>query len=138
MKKVVSLSPAETIDIASDWAKNLTVGSKVSLLGDLGAGKTHFVKGLAQGLGIDATVKSPTYTLVRHYEGQDITLYHFDFYRLEGNEVLDMEQIEHALEDNKGIFVFEWGSRFQDDILKPDFEVTFSLLSATEREIVLP
>src|SRR5919109_3484259 len=77
-------SPEETRDRAADLGKRLEPGDVLLLAGDLGAGKTTFVKGLAAGLGIDpGEVSSPTFTLLHEYRGGRLTLYHADLYRLE-------------------------------------------------------
>ena len=82
-----SASPEETRLIASEFS--LSAGTVLSLIGDLGAGKTEFVKGLAIGLGIDNEVTSPTFTVVHEYRGGRLPLFHLDFYRLNEERELD-------------------------------------------------
>ena len=82
MRKYISRSEAETIKIAEDFAKELKSGDVIALMGDLGAGKTAFVKGVAAAFGAEGSVSSPTFTVVNEYNG-DIDIYHFDAYRLE-------------------------------------------------------
>src|SRR5579864_6094361 len=87
MATIISESPAETLETGRAFARTLRPGDVVALCGELGAGKTHFVKGLALGLGIDAAVSSPTFTLIHEYTGGDsLPLYHLDLYRLDSEE----------------------------------------------------
>lgn len=96
---------------ARQLAGELKPGAVLALVGDLGAGKTHFVKGLARGLGSKAAVSSPTFTLVHEYTDGACPLYHFDFYRVENlEEVLAIGWDEYL--DAAGIVVVEWADRF--------------------------
>ncbi|HEX5035847.1 MAG TPA: tRNA (adenosine(37)-N6)-threonylcarbamoyltransferase complex ATPase subunit type 1 TsaE [bacterium] len=85
MKKHVSKSASQTANIAADFGRTLKPGRVIGLIGDLGAGKTTFVQGLARGLGIDPDyyVNSPTFTLINEYRGQGSDLIHVDLYRIE-------------------------------------------------------
>ncbi len=104
---VTSGSPAETRALAGRLATLVRPGDVVLLVGPLGAGKTEFTKGLAQALGVDELVMSPTFLLARRYEGR-IPLVHVDVYRLEvGTEVLDLGLDDLAGDD--GVIVVEWG-----------------------------
>jgi tRNA threonylcarbamoyladenosine biosynthesis protein TsaE len=106
----VTHSEAETSAIASDLARSLTVGAIVLLSGDLGAGKTAFVRGLAEGLGIDpGLVSSPTFTLIQEYRGGRLPLHHVDLYRLRSIEVDDLGLDELTLEG--GVTAIEWPDR---------------------------
>ena len=78
----ISNNPEETFKIAAAFAAGLRIGDVVTLNGDLGAGKTAFTKGLAEGLGISDCISSPTFTIINCYEGR-VPLYHFDVYRIE-------------------------------------------------------
>lgn len=80
--KYISRSPEETEKIAYNLARNLVGGELITLDGDLGAGKTAFVRGLAQGLGITDNISSPTFTIVNEYRKGKIPLFHFDVYRI--------------------------------------------------------
>ena len=81
MKKYISNSAADTQKIAAELVNTLTPGSVICMYGDLGAGKTAFVQGMAVALGIDEPVTSPTFTIVNEYYGK-MPLYHFDVYRI--------------------------------------------------------
>ena len=107
----ISHSPAETIALARTLATTLRRGDVLALSGDLGAGKTHFVKGLAAGLGAAASVTSPTFTLLHEYPGGHLPLYHFDFYRLDdADEALKIGLDEYL--DGDGACVIEWAEKF--------------------------
>ena len=92
-------------------AATLRRGDVLALCGDLGAGKTHFVKGIATGLQSDAPVTSPTFTLIHEYLGGRLPVYHFDFYRLEDeDEALKIGLDEYL--DGDGVCVIEWADKF--------------------------
>jgi tRNA threonylcarbamoyladenosine biosynthesis protein TsaE len=107
---VDSRSESDTVAAGRDLGRTLTPGTTVLLYGELGAGKTAFVRGLADGLGLDPDqVSSPTFTIVQEYRGSNITLQHVDLYRLNPTEVTDI-----ALEDLVGantIIAIEWAER---------------------------
>ena len=84
----ITNSPEETEELGRRLAAVLTPGSVVAYTGDLGAGKTAFTRGLARGLGIEGGVTSPTFTIVNEYEGGRMPMFHFDMYRLGGEEEL--------------------------------------------------
>lgn len=103
-------SERETIAAAREVAAQLRAGDIVELIGDLGAGKTAFVRGLAEGLGIDpGEVSSPTFTLIQEYSGGRLPLYHVDLYRLEAIEVDDLGLDELTMEG--GVTAIEWPDR---------------------------
>ena len=111
MATFTSNSAAETIAFARAWTQALVPNDVVALVGDLGAGKTHFVKGLLQGLESAEEATSPTFTLVHEYRGGRLPLFHFDFYRL--NQLSEIAEIgfDDYLDDG-GIAVIEWADRF--------------------------
>jgi tRNA threonylcarbamoyladenosine biosynthesis protein TsaE len=103
-------SEAETSALANQFARSLTAGAVILLSGDLGAGKTAFVRGLAEGLGIDpGLVSSPTFTLIQEYRGGRLPLHHVDLYRLRSIEVDDLGLDELTLE--AGVTAIEWPDR---------------------------
>ena len=107
MKKYVSKTIEDTYALAKTIADTL-VGNEIILLdGDLGAGKTTFTKGLARALGIDATVTSPTFTLMKTYHGGRLCLYHFDLYRVHNPEELQELGFDEYF-DCGGVCVIEW------------------------------
>jgi tRNA threonylcarbamoyladenosine biosynthesis protein TsaE len=113
-----SESPDETRLIASEFARSLPAGTTLSLVGDLGAGKTEFVKGLAIGLGAGNEVTSPTFTIVHEYRGGRLVLFHMDFYRLNEERELDEVGFDDYLMAG-GVYAIEWGDRFPNR-LPPD------------------
>jgi len=113
MTDIKVTSENETMAFAQQLAMDLQPGTVLGLVGDLGAGKTHFVKGLARGLGSDAAISSPTFTLVHEYESGSCPLYHFDFYRVDQLEEIVAIGWEEYL-DETGIIVVEWADRFPE------------------------
>ena len=111
MATFTSNSVEETIAFARDWAQNLQPNDVVALVGDLGAGKTHFVKGLLQGLGSAEEATSPTFTLVHEYRRGRLPVFHFDFYRLKERAEIDEIGFDEYLEEG-GVTVIEWADRF--------------------------
>ena len=124
---VITNSPEETEEFALKFASSLQGGEVILMQGDLGAGKTTFIRGLAQGLGIDdpSEVSSPSYTLINEYIG-DKTLIHIDLYRLND----DQEVIELALEDqldDNSVLAIEWGEKLPEEfgkMIRLRFEIT--------------
>ena len=104
----------------------LQAGDVLILTGDLGAGKTTFTKGLALGLGISQMIKSPTYTIVREYEGR-LPLYHLDVYRIEGDaDSIDLDEFLFG----GGVTVIEWGHLLGEDL--PDSYLELEILKEAE------
>lgn len=116
----------QTQKIACRLGESLKEGDVIALLGDLGAGKTVFTKGLAQGLGIEAPVTSPTFTLVREYQGR-LPLYHIDAYRLTSAEEAELSGIGEYFE-REGIVVVEWAQNIWELIPAEALEVSISQL----------
>lgn len=111
----VTRSEAETAAVATELAGRLRPGDVVLLAGNLGAGKTAFVRGLAAGLGVDPDeVSSPTFTLIHEYKGGRLALYHADLYRLERAATEDLGLEELGVAD--GILAIEWPDRLSHDI----------------------
>lgn len=134
MVSTISRSVEATITFGHAFAAGVREGDVLALSGDLGAGKTHFVKGLAAGLGVAAPVTSPTFTLLHEYPDGRLPLFHFDFYRLESaEEVLAIGLDDYFLED--GVVVIEWAEKFRALLPKHTRWLEFRLLSETEREI---
>ena len=111
MASTISANADATIAHGHALAATLRRGDVLALSGDLGAGKTHFVKGLAAGLGTTSNVTSPTFTLIHEYLSGRLPLYHFDFYRLDdADEALKIGLDEYL--DGDGVCVVEWGDKF--------------------------
>src|SRR5580692_6203901 len=109
----ISHSPAETEALGESWGRAATKGLVIALSGDLGAGKTQLVKGLARGLGVTSRVHSPSFTLVNEYAGGRLRLFHLDLYRLETPGQILWAGIEEFLKP-EGVTVIEWAERIYD------------------------
>lgn len=120
----ISKNYEETQKIASDFAKTLKSGDVICMYGDLGAGKTAFVQGLAKGLQIHEPITSPTFTIVNEYEGS-LPLYHFDVYRIaDSDEMYEIGYEEYI--DGDGVSVIEWAELISDILPDDRYEVTVS------------
>ena len=114
MEKVIeTYSPEETLEIGKLLGENAAPGEVYALIGDLGAGKTVFTKGFAQGLGIEEPVNSPTFTILQIYEEGRIPLYHFDVYRIEEPEEMEEVGFDEYI-DGDGVCLIEWAGRIGD------------------------
>jgi tRNA threonylcarbamoyladenosine biosynthesis protein TsaE len=113
---IYTASEAETSDAGERLAATLQAGAVVLLTGELGAGKTAFVRGLARGLGASADdVSSPTFTLIQEYRGGQATLHHVDLYRLAAAEIADLGLDE--LISGADVVAIEWADRWRE---RPD------------------
>lgn len=132
-----SRSPEETRRIGACLAGELRAGDVVGVSGELGAGKTCLVQGLARGLGIDprTPVTSPTFTLVGEYAGR-VPLRHADFYRVESYQRLDDCGFDDLF-DGRGVVVVEWPERFPDALPAERLEVSIAIRGERERELRL-
>ena len=130
----ISNSAAETEEIGRQFAKNLTTGSVLALTGELGSGKTQFVKGLVAGLGSTAAITSPTFTIVHEYPGGRLPVYHFDFFRLQDRQSITRLGLDDYFFGN-GVCVIEWADRFPDLIPANARWISFELKSENERTI---
>jgi tRNA threonylcarbamoyladenosine biosynthesis protein TsaE len=115
MATSISHSPTETAALGDTWGRTAQNGLVIALSGDLGAGKTQLVKGLARGLGFTGRVHSPTFTLVNVYTGGRLTLFHLDLYRLETKGQVLSAGIEEYLRP-EGVAVIEWAERWFGDV----------------------
>ena len=133
---LISRSPDQTRVVAADFARTLIAGSVVKLVGDLGSGKTEFVKGLATGLNCQNAVTSPTFTLVHEYRGGRLPLFHMDLYRLNQEAELDEIGFEDYLRAG-GICAIEWADKFADRMPRDSVEVVLTILENNTRRIAL-
>jgi tRNA threonylcarbamoyladenosine biosynthesis protein TsaE len=113
MATFISHSPADTEALGEKFGRAARRGWVIALSGDLGAGKTQFVRGVARGLEIPARVHSPTFTLVNEYGGGRLKLFHLDLYRLETAEQILSAGVEEFLSPD-GVAVIEWAERIYD------------------------
>ena len=135
--EVVSKSPAETEAFGEQWGRAAISGWVFALSGDLGAGKTQLVRGLARGLGVMTRVHSPTFTLVNEYSGGRLKLFHLDLYRLETPEQIHSAGIEEFLQP-AGISVIEWSERISPEDWQgvKRRQVRIVVINELERQIV--
>ncbi|MBO5092457.1 MAG: tRNA (adenosine(37)-N6)-threonylcarbamoyltransferase complex ATPase subunit type 1 TsaE [Clostridia bacterium] len=133
MKQVFhTYSPEETEKIASEFALTINSGKSefIAMYGDLGVGKTAFVRGLASILAPTARVKSPTFTIVNEYKGGKIPFYHFDVYRINDDDELYAMGFDDYVQ--KGICVIEWSENIPDSIPSDAYKVTIERVSDNE------
>jgi tRNA threonylcarbamoyladenosine biosynthesis protein TsaE len=131
----ISNSPAETEAIGRQVAENIGVGSVLALKGDLGSGKTLFVKGVVNGLGSSADVTSPTFTILHEYRGGGrLPVYHFDLFRVENPQALARLGFDEYFFGD-GISVIEWADRFPEFVPEQARWILFEIKSETHRAI---
>jgi tRNA threonylcarbamoyladenosine biosynthesis protein TsaE len=131
-----SASVAETEAAGMRVARKIRAGDVLALAGDLGSGKTQFVKGLVKGLGCAEVVTSPTFTLLHEYRGGPFPIYHFDFYRIENLAALRAIGFDETIFGN-GVSVIEWADRFAGAIPSHAHWIKFAILSVDQRQIDL-
>ena len=134
-KRIITRSEAETAAVGRELAPTLAAGDVVLLYGDLGAGKTAFVRGLAEGLGVPpAEVSSPTFTLVQEYRGGRVMLVHVDLYRLNDPRELDDLGLDEIAED--GVLAIEWAEKLSRPI-EEAIEVRFEHAGDDTRHLAI-
>ncbi len=134
MASIISQSVAETFECGRLLGESLKGGEILVLSGDLGAGKTHLIKGIAAGLGHLEEVTSPTFTLIHEYLGGRLPLYHFDFYRLESPD----DALGIGLDDylsSSAVVAIEWGEKFRELLPADALWITLRALDGDRREI---
>lgn len=125
-------SPEETENIAYEFALTLEEGKSefIAMYGDLGVGKTAFVRGLAKALAPSARVKSPTFTIVNEYKGGKIPFYHFDVYRISDDDELYAMGFDDYTQN--GICVIEWSENIPDSIPSDAYKITIERIIDNE------
>jgi len=138
----ISRSPEDTFALGEAWGRAVASGWVIGLTGDLGAGKTQLVKGIAHGLGIGRRVSSPTFALVNEYNSGRLPLFHLDLYRLDEPEQVTAAGLESYLSNPAGVAVVEWIERWlgrdeNSSAVFPDRfrRVWIETVNATERRI---
>ena len=124
MKRFTTTSPEETRSLGREIAKTLTPGAILALAGDLGCGKTAFVKGVVDAFGDGDEVTSPTFTLVNEYQGS-IPVYHFDVYRLENPSIEECDWMDDYFFAD-GICLIEWADNIRDVLPEHTIRIAFS------------
>ena len=136
MATFISNNPAETEAIGQRFAKDVDTGSILALKGELGSGKTQFVKGLVAGLGSGAAVTSPTFTILHEYSSGRFPVYHFDFFRLEDRQSVARLGLDDYFFGD-GVSVIEWADRFPEFIPGQARWILFEIKSENTRAITL-
>jgi tRNA threonylcarbamoyladenosine biosynthesis protein TsaE len=132
---ITTRSPDETVAWGRAFAARLRAGDVVALTGELGAGKTCLVKGIAAGLGVNAPVTSPTFTLIHEYKGK-IPVYHVDLYRLESpSEVLAIGILDYF--GGNGVCIIEWAEKVAEMLPSDAWRITIEIKSPDQRTITL-
>jgi len=135
-KNFTTKSPEETIALGERLGHQLKGGDTVCLTGDLGGGKTHFAKGIAEGLGIVETIISPTFVLMRVYDrGEAPNLYHLDLYRIKNEEELEPMDLDDIIGSDKAIVVMEWPENIRAVIPENAIWITFKYIDEKTRSI---
>jgi len=138
MKEHTTRSPEETVELGRQLASQLHSPMLVLLRGDLGAGKTTLVKGIAEGFHAakQEDVTSPTFTLVHEYRAAKVILYHIDLYRIDTQKELDTLALDDLMDDDS-ILLIEWGEKFARFRDERDVEITFERVGENERRIAI-
>ena len=134
MATCISNSPDETVAFGRRFAENLKPGDVLALTGDLGSGKTQFVKGLAAGIGAATPATSPTFTLIHEYSGGRLPIYHFDFFRVEDRQSAERLGLDDYFFGD-GVSVIEWADKFSDVIPENALWISFETKSEMQRAI---
>ncbi|MGZ4985147.1 MAG: tRNA (adenosine(37)-N6)-threonylcarbamoyltransferase complex ATPase subunit type 1 TsaE [Chthoniobacterales bacterium] len=131
----ISHSPEETARAGFECATRARMRDVFGLTGDLGAGKTQFVKGFVAGMGSLAEVTSPTFTLIHEYSGGRLPVYHIDFYRIQSAQELVRLGLDEYV-DGDGVCIIEWADRFRNLLPERTKWISLKVRSETEREII--
>jgi len=132
----ISNSPDETESFGRQFAGNVKRGDLLALTGELGSGKTQFVKGLVAGLGATTPATSPTFTLIHEYSGGRLPIYHFDFFRIEDRQSAERLGLDEYFFGD-GVSVIEWADRFPDLIPENARWISFATKFETQRAIIV-
>ena len=138
-QEYITHSAEETVAVGRELAPTLREMRMVILRGDLGAGKTTLVKGIAEGLEAASKddVTSPTFTLIHEYRGSEVTLYHVDLYRIDTPRELDTLGLDELFAQERSLVVIEWGEKFPRLVAECDAEIRIERRAETERRFVL-
>lgn len=135
--EVITKSARETQKLGKKLAASLTDGEVIALYGELGSGKTTFVQGLAQGLGIKGRIISPTFVFIRSYTftPKPFALYHVDLYRIDKIEDARGLGLEELMAEKEAIVVIEWAEKIKSILPKKRIDVYFEYVSKNQRKI---
>ena len=133
--EIISRSQAETVAFGKEFSRKLMRGDVVAMYGDLGSGKTHFVKGVCEGVGIHANVTSPTFTILNEYFDGSLPIFHFDCYRLRSSADLDEIGFDEYIYDN-GVCLVEWADVIQEKLPARRYNISLRLGSTRDVRII--
>lgn len=128
-------SETEMLEYGKQLGESLEAPSVLELLGDVGAGKTTLVRGIAKGLGIKEDVTSPSFTISKEYQGKKYRLVHYDFYRL-GDPGIMSEDLAEAIADQNTITIIEWGNTVQDILPESRKIIEIKYIDENTRELI--
>ena len=132
--KITSYNERNTAELAENIESEKFPGMTICLIGDLGSGKTVFVKAFAHALGIDEHITSPTFNIIKEYEGGELPLYHMDVYRLEdAKEDIGIEDYF----DKSGVTIIEWADMINDCLPEERLEIKFKIIDENTRVLRL-
>ena len=137
-REFTTKSPEETIAFGRDLAASLSPPKLVVLRGDLGAGKTTLVKGIAEGFNAASQddVTSPTFTLIHEYRGPSATIYHIDLYRVDTSRELETLGLDDLM-NSQSVLLIEWGEKFGRFNEQRDVEIALERIGENERQILI-
>ena len=137
MERFISNSENDTKQFAKEFAKKINIGDVIVLTGDLGSGKTKFTEGFLSYFGLENEISSPTFTIVNEYKNNDISIFHFDVYRLENEDEFYAIGGDEYFE--KGISLIEWGQIIKNALPNKYIEISFKrdLDEENKREIII-
>ena len=132
--KIISNDEHETIELAQNIESEKFQGMIICLDGELGSGKTIFTKGIANALGIEESITSPTFTIIKEYLTGELPLYHMDVYRLDGNsEGVGIEEYYNK----GGIVIIEWAKTIKDILPEERLEIKFKVIDENRRMLII-
>ena len=134
--KLISKSEKDTAEIGKKLSEHLKEGDVIAFYGDLGAGKTHFVSAIAEGIGYKGETSSPTFALVNEYLGGRLPLFHFDMYRISNWEDLYSCGYFDYLEAG-GVTLIEWSENIESALPEAHIRISIRTLNNNDREIII-
>lgn len=134
--RITTSSAEQTERLGALLSSYVSGGDVVELIGDIGAGKTQLVRGLAAGINSSTPVQSPSFMLQRVYEGQPYTIHHYDFYRLEQPGVM-LDELRESLDDPDVVVAIEWARSSKEILPENTVTVTIESPAETERAITI-
>lgn len=137
IREYITNSADETIELGRKLSSELTPPKLVLLRGDLGAGKTTMVKGIAEAFNAaeQDEVTSPTFTLIHEYRGPTVSVYHVDLYRIETDRELETLGLEEVITDDRNLVLIEWGEKFPKLVKDRDVEIAIERTGPEQRKI---